>query len=304
VPTTEPPKTSDTPLATVFERPLDLDAIPVLRDHVIDGRGVFPMALTLEWLAQGALQRNPGLVLCGLDDLRLLRGAVLHDDRPETLAVLAGKAVRDGSHYRVRVELRGVSSTARDVVHARGEALLSDRWPTPGTPVEHPTLPSYGRTTRAIYHEVLFHGPGLQGIERVEGINPSGASATVRTASSPADWVDRPLRNAWLTDPLAVDCAFQLLSLWCFEQAGAVSLPTRVARYRQFRRAFPATGVRLLARVERPAEHRAVADIDFIDADETPVARIEGYECVIDASLNQAFRHNRLAAPRPVTSPR
>jgi NAD(P)-dependent dehydrogenase (short-subunit alcohol dehydrogenase family) len=295
---------SDAILTTVFERALDLESIPVLLDHVIDGRAVLPMALTLEWLAQGALQRNPGLVVCGLDDLRLLKGAVLHEDRPETLAVLVGKAVRDGSgsQYRVAVELRGTSTGGRTVVHARGEAILADRHPKADRLVSIPSQPSYGRSARAVYHDVLFHGPGLQGLERVETLGAASASAAVRTSPSPSDWIDRPLRQSWLTDPLALDCAFQLLSLWCFEQAGAASLPTRVGCYRQFRRAFPAAGVRVEARIDRPAEHRAVADIEFLDGDGGLVARIEGYECVIDAMLNQAFRRNRLAPPRAVST--
>jgi hypothetical protein len=40
--------------------------------------------------------------------------------------------------------------------------------------------------------------------------------------------------------------------------------------------------------------HRATADIDFADVQGNLVARIEAYECVIDPSLNQAFRRNRL----------
>ena len=40
--------------------------------------------------------------------------------------------------------------------------------------------------------------------------------------------------------------------------------------------------------------HRALANIEFLDADGGLVARIDDYECVIDASLGQAFRHNRL----------
>src|SRR5439155_16624583 len=111
-----------------------------------------------------------------------------------------------------------------------------------------------------IYDDVLFHGPDLQGLERIEGCGPEGIAATVRTAPAPTAWIDRPPRQAWLSDPLALDCAFQLLSLWCFEHAGSASLPTLVGRFRQFRRAFPTRRVRVAARVRRPAAHRAVAD--------------------------------------------
>ena len=38
----------------VFERRIDLGTLPVIRSHVIDGHAVLPMALILEWLAEGA----------------------------------------------------------------------------------------------------------------------------------------------------------------------------------------------------------------------------------------------------------
>ena len=83
--------------------------------------------------------------------------------------------------------------------------------------------------------------------------------------------------------------------LWTQERLGASSLPTAVGAYRQFRRTFPAEGVRVLAAVRHFNDHRAVADIEFLDAEGNAVARIESYECVIDSSLNQAFRRNRLS---------
>ena len=118
--------------------------------------------------------------------------------------------------------------------------------------------------------------------------------AWVSTSPPPSTWIEQPLRQNWLTDPLAIDAAFQLLVLWTRERFGASSLPTAVGSYRQYRRTFPAEGVRVLAVVRRVSDHRAVADIEFLDAQGDPVARIESYECVIDPSLNQAFRRNRL----------
>ena len=263
------------------------------------------MALMVEWMAHGAVQRNPGLVLHGLDDVRLLKGAVLHDDRPEALTVSVGRAAREWGVFRVLVELGGATQGGRSVTHARGVVILGDREAVAAeTPL--PTgFPAYDRTVRSVYHDVLFHGPLLQGIERVEGLGDAGLSAVVKTQSDPTAWVHRPLRQGWLVDPLALDCAFQLLSLWCFERAGAPSLPTRVGHYRQYLREFPAGRVRVTARVQRPSEHRATADFLFLDEAGRPVARLDGYECVIDASLAQAFRRNRLtrhpaqAAPGP-----
>src|SRR5262249_12856381 len=64
-------------LERVFRRVVSLESLPILQDHVLDGHAVLPMAMILEWAAEAALHRNPGLVLCGLDNLRLFKGVVL-----------------------------------------------------------------------------------------------------------------------------------------------------------------------------------------------------------------------------------
>ena len=282
-------------MALVFERPLDVASTPILRSHVIDGRPVLPMALVLEWLAQGAMSRHPGLAYLGLNDLRLLKGVVLREAHPETIRILAGKAIRRADQSLVPVELRGVLADGREVLHARAEIVLGDGYPTGERPGEEPSLPPYSLDSREIYRDLLFHGPGLQGIIEVEGCGDGGIAATVGSAPPPASWVDRPLRQQWLTDPMALDCAFQLMILWSIERTGSGSLPTFVGRYRQLRRGFPAGGVRVVARVTEAGPHKARADIDFVDAQGGAVARIEDYECVIDASLRSAFRRNRAA---------
>ena len=150
-------------------------------------------------------------------------------------------------------------------------------------------------TADEAYRDILFHGPDLRGIVEIEGCGDLGIAATVSAAPAPSSWVVNPFRGRWLTDPLALDCAFQLMILWSVERAGAGSLPTYVGRYRQFRQSFPAEGVRVVARVTESGPHKARADVDFLDDRGRPVARIEDYECVIDASLKAAFRRNRAA---------
>jgi hypothetical protein len=149
---------------------------------------------------------------------------------------------------------------------------------------------------------MLFHGPAMQGIERVEGCGERGIVGRVRTAPAPSEWLDRPLRSRWLTDPLAIDCAFQLIVLWTRDNLGSNSLPTAVGRYRQFRPAFGPGSVRVVAEIRQSTDSRAVADIEFLDDRGDVIAQIESYECVVDASLGQAFRRNQLILPTPVTA--
>ena len=107
------------------------------------------------------------------------------------------------------------------------------------------------------------------------------------------------LRRDWLADPLGLDCAFQAIILWSFAQHGAAALPVFVGRYRQFRRAFPAGGVRLVARITKDTGCLARADVEFLDpATGRLVARLADAEVAIDAGLNEKYRRNLLTDPQ------
>jgi acyl transferase domain-containing protein len=273
-----------------FRRQIDVDAMPVLRSHVINGRAVVPMALIIEWLAHGAMHDNPGLLFSGFDDLRIFKGIILDPDATYAIEVSAGAAVADNDCEIVPVELRGGKT-----LHARANIRLTARHISaePGSPPGG--LRPYPQSADEIYAgDRLFHGPDLHGIEAVEGCGEAGIIGRAKAAPHPAVWIDQPLRSAWLADPLALDAAFQLAILWCQERRGAGSLPTSAARYRQFRRAFPSSGTKIVLRLARVADHAATADIDFLDSAGDLVARMEGYECVIDPSLTDAFARNQL----------
>ena len=96
------PDSSSGQLEPVLERKVDLDSLPVIRSHVIDGHAVLPMALILEWLAEGALHRHPGMVVLGIDNLRLFKGVVLRGAQAgDRFASVSAKPERgDGSFDR------------------------------------------------------------------------------------------------------------------------------------------------------------------------------------------------------------
>ena len=105
----------DQKMKAAFRRTVDLESQPVLAAHVIDGHAVLPFALVMEWLAQGAVQRNPGLVVCGIDNMRLHRGVILGADRQAEVEVRVAKALRKGDHFLVAVELSGTLASGREV---------------------------------------------------------------------------------------------------------------------------------------------------------------------------------------------
>ncbi|HVS36447.1 MAG TPA: SDR family NAD(P)-dependent oxidoreductase, partial [Gemmataceae bacterium] len=281
-------------LAPAFERVLDVAEHPVLESHVLDGRPVLPLALTLEWLAHGALHENPGLTFHGCDDLRVLHGVVL-DGKPRRLRVLAGKAVKKDGCYRTPVELHGLADDGGIVLHARAEVLLTADLPPAPAPRPAAAKPLRTFTPAEIYPRVLFHGPDMQGIEAVEACDDRGIAARLRSAPAPSEWLRRPLRQKWIADPLVLDGGFQLMILWSFARNGAAGLPCYVAQYRQYRRSFPTDGARVVLNVTKATGPQAIGDLDFLSIDGEMIARMNGAECTLDRALERAFRRNQLA---------
>jgi Polyketide synthase dehydratase len=279
-----------------FELDLSPYLMPVLRSHVIKAHAVLPVALAIEWLAHAALHANPGLAFHGFDDLRVLKGIIVPDDQPLHLRVLTGKPIKDNNLYRVPVEIRGTAGNGREIPHVRADIVLAAKVPAAAADAMEIATQPYPRSRSEIYAELLFHGPDLQGVETIEGCSEAGIVALVASAPPPSAWILQPLRSAWLTDPLALDCSFQMMILWTQDQCGAGSLPSGAGQYRQYVRAFPQGGVRIVARITKRSEHHASADIDFVDRAGKLIARMSNYECVIDASLNQAFRLNQTSA--------
>ena len=292
------PSTTQPELSPAFARRLDLDRHPFLLSHVIGGYPVLPVAVMQEWLGHAALHDNPGLLLLGFDKFRVLKGVVLNNGSCDLRAV-ASKIRRDGDVFAVDVELRS-GSDDDETAHARARAILVTTLPTsPGySRPAHLAAHTYGRSIDAAYRDVLFHGPHFHGIERIEGCSSQGIVARVRSAPAPADWMDDPLRSAWLGDPLVVDAGLQMGILWCHEELGSVSLPTCGDRYRQYTATFPSDGVVATLEVRERSTHSVIADITFLDARGIVVAQMERYAWTVDPSLRKAFGREEIHAAR------
>jgi NAD(P)-dependent dehydrogenase (short-subunit alcohol dehydrogenase family) len=281
-------------LAIAFERELEVQTHPFLRSHVLNGHPVLPVAMILEWLSHGALHDNPGLVLHGFDDFRVLKGVVL-DSGPKTVCVCAAPAERYSDLFHVRVELRSGQPGEHELGHARATVLLATRWPAPPK-FELPadlTAQPYAPGLEAVYRDILFHGPHFQSIRRITGISARGMVAEVRPAPPPSEWMSEPLRSSWLSDPVVVDGGLQLGVLWCHQELGAVALPSYGARYRQYQ-PFPPADVTTVLEVRETGPQLMAADLTFLDSAGQVIAQMQRAEWTVDASLRDAFVQNAL----------
>mgnify|MGYP000165086895 CR=1 FL=1 len=284
-------------LRPLIERRIDTASHPVLEAHVLGDRAVVPMALLAEWLGEGALHENPGLVLHGLEDFRLLKGIRL-EGGPYRLRVLAGRPRARNGGFEVDLELRGGSGEAADTLHCRARGLLAESHAAP-PPYRLPEGLSgnhYPRAPREVYEAILFHGEALQGLRSIRCVSPAGMVADVAAAPRPERWIAGPLRRRWLGDPLALDSAFQMASLWSWEMTGAVALPAAAASLRLYRETWPAEGCRVVLEVREAAERKLRGDFIFLDRGGQTIAQLCGFEAVIDPSLNRAFKAGGIRA--------
>jgi acyl transferase domain-containing protein/NAD(P)-dependent dehydrogenase (short-subunit alcohol dehydrogenase family) len=278
-------------LSLSFERDIGIAHYPILKSHVIDGKPVVPMALMTEWFAHGALHENPGLVLHGLDDIRVLKGIRLESEKKH-IRVLAGKLKKTGDYYEVPVELRDGKEAGRDIIHSSAKAILSDELPSaPSYQFSKAMVAkAYGKKTADVYEKILFHGNQLHGIRKIVSCSSRGMVAHISPAPAPHQWISTPLRNQWIGDPLVLDSAFQMATVWCYEEKGIVSLPSYAASYRQYCSQFPLDGVTAVLEIKEATSRKMRGDFTFLDSNDEIVASLSGFEAFLDPSLLKAFK--------------
>ena len=278
-------------LSLTFKRELDLKKCSVLRAHILDGKPVVPLALMTEWLGCGALHENPGLVLQGLDKIHVLNGIKLEQDK-KTIRLMAGKARKTGSTFEVDVEIRDGFKDGKEVIHSRAKAILGNdllKAPDFDKAFNIGDCEGYSKDIREIYDQILFHGVELQGIKKILHCSSKAIVGEISCAPSPDQWMENPIRSRWIADPLVLDCAFQMAIIWCFEQKEMVCLPCYSESYRQYRRTFPTGSITVILEIKDANQRKLRGDFTFLDQQGQVVAKLLGYEALIDPKLINAF---------------
>lgn len=261
---------------------LDPSRQEFLDHHRLAGRCVLPIALMVEWISEAALHAQPGYRLLAVEDFQLLQGLKLDDTSVELRGAVSRPEAGEAGACRVQVELRTT------VAHARASVRLG---PPSGPGQRRLELPS-GRSVSpaTAYRDLLFHGPAWQVIDRIESLSKDGLEAIASTRVQPSDWLDRPRRRQWVTQPLALDAAFQLLIVWTQTELRVPSLPCAFGRLELFTHNWPSTGARIVARVKEARAGLVRADLEFLDSSGGLLARMDDYRSATSGDLAEAFR--------------
>jgi acyl transferase domain-containing protein len=257
-----------------------------LDQHRIDGVPVLPAAIALELAAEAAAAVWPQWCVAEVTELRLLKGLLLEGDKPRAIEIIVlGSEHGDASGFNASVEIRSVGEKGQP--HYRASLRLTDMLPegeSPGAMIEPGPTPL---TARQAYREVLSHGPCLQAVQCLVGMDATGIVADVAGNAPSALLRDARPQDRWLFDPTMVDAAAQLAWLWSSVHSNAVALPNRFGPVRRYAGVSPAR--RLILRIEPDTiqSPRVRAEVVVLDEAGRLVLGIEGMESTASPSLNR-----------------
>jgi acyl transferase domain-containing protein/NAD(P)-dependent dehydrogenase (short-subunit alcohol dehydrogenase family) len=266
---------------------ISIDRMAPLRHHVLGSRAVVPAALLLEWCATAAVHRHPGLDLHGIDNFRILKGVVLENPTEQEVVFFTGAPQSQGELLQIPVEIRSV--TFPDQIHARAEVLLGTR----SSARSNLIAPIYSDEDDPGYGKALFHGATFQCIETISEISVDSISFRSHGADAPEHWFREPLRHDWLIDPLRIDAPFQALILWSRAQHQSPCLPCGIDRLRCHQK-LDSGLLETRVHIDGTEGSIARARVEILNRSGIPAITIEGAEVLIDASLESAFRGDRL----------
>ena len=281
----------DVDAAVVAQVDFSVRDVPVLRDHVIQGKAVIPMAVVMEQIAQSYVPEL-GRRVVGLRHFQVLAGIRLDGMDSVPLTVRHGAPIVEGQISYIPVEVSSEKDGVKRL-HYRCEILVGE-----GLKSQVNQLACerdlYEKGFDEIYSGSLFHGEQFQGIKRVLGCSSMGISGLVGRAPSPDVWFHKPMGPSWVWDPLMVDSAFQLLVLWGEENQGYPNLPTAFQSFEQYAPFSKDQDVEVRLKLNETREHSLKADIEFLNDKGDLLARFQGYEAVSNPSLEAGFKNNRL----------
>ncbi len=300
----EPKKPKAVKLSKVMTVSVSQTEVPVLASHKIAGEPVVPFALLMEYHAHAAEKNNPGLVLSGMDNIRLLKG-IRPGNNLIDVDVNIGKCKPGSNGFEAASTLTSTSEGDVSFIHSSGTIILKEKRSKPPvlSSAAFMELKPYKRTIENAYADILFHGKALQGITRVHGCSKKGIEVLTTLAPEPEKWFKNPPFSRWAIEPMMLDAAFQAAILWTYETKGQVCLPSFIANLRLYSSFDTLKGnVRILFTVNEETKNKVKGYFTFLDENNTVVASITGFEAITDPSLNEKFKNRPLFSRNTILS--
>jgi acyl transferase domain-containing protein/acyl carrier protein len=272
-------------------RRLNLDDNPMIRDHSIGGRPVFPAAYAMAWMVDACEQFYPGHRPLRCWDYRTLKGVVLDETvGHEFLTEIEElRKTNEGEiEFRVKISTAQEDKALKALYHYAMRVLLVPSLPEAPVYSDYDLEESQGIEGTALYQDgTLFHGPAFQMVERVLNLSSSRLTAKCRLPEIDQDRQGQfPLK---IFDTYVVDAMGHCMLTWVRKQSGAASLPSRFQMGEQFRSVPPGHSFYITLDVKESTKTRMVSDVIAHDEHGRIYTRKSGFEVTISKQMNKLF---------------
>ncbi|MBW1743509.1 MAG: polyketide synthase dehydratase domain-containing protein [Deltaproteobacteria bacterium] len=273
-------------------RRISLDEDLYLKDHTIGGKiscmdntlrplAVMPLTLSMEILAEAASLLVPDKVLVSMKNIHAYKWIAL-EESSYTLQIVACRTQEADNQVEVKIYNyeEGKSPLSHPMIE--GTMVFADTYPEAKVPDSF-SLQSKRTskwTPKQLYTEAMFHGPCWQGVSSIDSWGEDGSIATLKVLS--ASGFFRSDKNPeFVTDPIALDAAGQIVGFWTMEhlKSGFLVFPFRVKALHIYRPQLPLhQKVKCQARIKLLGTTQVLSNIDLIGEDGHIWMRLEGWE--------------------------
>ncbi|MDX1283167.1 SDR family NAD(P)-dependent oxidoreductase, partial [Shewanella colwelliana] len=222
------PQSDVTALTEVtLKRVLKPEALAFVQDHRIGGNPVLPTVCAIQWMREAALEQY-GLTLM-VQDYKLLKGIVFDSGESQTLMMILTPQYEAGA-------LKGIKALISCEGRPQYQALLVKAGDVQHSTKQFDELSQVVPVTdksRLYSDGTLFHGPRLQGLDKVLRFNEHGLVVSCQLPNvAKQDCGDfTPSLTAKGCQPFAEDLLLQAMLVWARLTYGAASLPSTIGEF-------------------------------------------------------------------------
>ncbi len=280
---------------------IDTGRMPYLNDHCfgrhlsrrdpgLTGLAVVPLTFSIEALAQAAAALCPELQVTAMTELRTSRWLALDGAALELeldAEIRSQTAALTQVHVRLRPAPREGGPALRPILieagvelaPARAEAPLPAIQPAPASDAVVDPAMAAKWDRKATYDNIMFHGPMLQAIARMDDATEARVSGILDGMPAEA-LLARSHAPVFETDAVTLDAVGQLVGTWAAERLPEAFhiFPFRMERLDIFRPPIgPGVASRCTGKVELKGVDEIRSDLEVVEPDGRVNCRITGW---------------------------
>ncbi|MCL1123491.1 type I polyketide synthase [Shewanella surugensis] len=316
--------------AITLTQDLSVANIPFIQDHRIAGNPVLPTVCAIQWMKQAALavlteesdhkenKYTTPLTTAPLHivvkDYKLLKGVifdtayakelslcltpVIRDNDDEQNEIIAVISCDDRPQYSARLLLHRISDGVSDCLDNKGmidndltdKALANnndDFINTESKASHFASIPGY-----VLYQNgSLFHGPRLQGIEKITHFDSDGLKALCKlpVIQNKECGPFTPSNKLGGSQPFAEDCLLQAMLVWARLKYDAASLPSSIGEFITYSPLLAEERGHITLEVIKSTKRLLIANVVLYHQDGQISAMMKEAKITISKGLNAAF---------------